>query len=160
MSLIEDWRKAHCNNFRLRPAAYVTFVTKWANYLADMRAKGTLNREQYFILFEAHSFNIHERIFLELFAAYDVDAETWLKLTLRVDLINLADRVTEDFLKESYIVGLAYVKPKANTGTLLPNTNVKCTYCHKPNHDESMCWVKFPHLKQKEGTKRKANHGG
>lgn len=136
VSLMEDWREAHCNNFRLGPAAYVTFLTKWANYLADMRAKGTLNQEQYFILFEAHSFNIYERNFLELFAAYDVDRRILVDAyfrRLRVDSINLADRVTEDFPKVSYMVELLHLKPKANAGALLSNTNVKCTYCHKPN---------------------------
>lgn len=166
-NLVEGWSNSHRFNFQFDAWEFTRFLLKWGTQLYSDRIKGTLNGEKTLVYYEANSFSPTELFFMESIATHsgehEEDVNNYFR-RLNVTSINLTDRIKDNFpIRSSRYVWFSRAKPNFKNGTENVNSvrfaNGECGHCHKPNHDENSCWVKFPHLKTAyQGTKRRAKN--
>lgn len=165
--LLDGWRESHSRNFQFSASQFVGFLTKWGNQVRSDIANGAQNSLKTMSYYEAHNFTLNEFHFMMYFGTHVGNHKRAVKeyfFRLNVTSINLADRVTEDFPEdhaiyessEATFIGSTGVETPEAKGLLSTNKGVQCAHCHKPNHEEDECWVKFPHLKKNSRKKRKA----
>lgn len=104
--LMEGWRKWHWTSFQFNARQFVTFLSKWGNQLNMDEAKCIQNSHKTWVYLQANSFTDYERYFMGFFGTHDGLHEESVGgyfSSLGVTSINLADRVTESFPKDSGI---------------------------------------------------------
>ncbi|PVH14391.1 uncharacterized protein CXQ87_002524 [Candidozyma duobushaemuli] len=148
---MEKWRQMHQRSFKFRVSQFVEYICKWADKLAIDAWKGKSNSWETMSCLDANSFTKEELYFMMFFNSHENVQETTIKeyfKNLGVEEINLADRVTTSFASNK-------MYPDALTATCKYNEG--CTHCWKKSHGEEDCWVKYPHLRPRPVSKRKAN---